>query len=398
MVAFQAALFIDAAQHWSESLQHDAIDAVHLTGLHFVPQGAAFAPKTSARGTAKKLHARALRAYLDAGHEAARAAGGLSGSPRPTSAPVDTLKANAQGFAAEDGRRLPGHSRCRLDGARARHSVVGRGGRRAGWRRGEAGRRKGLRGRRSRRPWTPRRHGELRGRHPLSATSVAAVEWVWKLPRRRGRGLRSRRDELFGAAYGKGAWVEAGEADAAAVSASTLGDAIVCGRAAEMGFETVAARHRRRRAARADDAFVGVGGDHARESPRAGRPTSVRFGVGHGDVLYWSEAGGTVTDADGAVHAGDPQIVAAARHGDLRALVDGGGTRLDAEDWLCAFCTALALHVGHGQVAPGTGAVSAVRRSQYPRRVVSSARPILSVAAKRATASFPLSAFSREGL
>ena len=47
------------------------------------------------------------------------------------------------------------------------------------------------------------------------------------------------------------------------------------------------------------------------------------------------EAGGTVTDADGAPY--NPltrQIVAAgACHGDLRALVDGvGGARLDDED------------------------------------------------------------------
>ena len=67
-----------------------------LTAALLVPQGAAFAPTTSARGTAKKLHAAPYERYLDAACEAARAAGALIRSASTDERAVDTLKANAK--------------------------------------------------------------------------------------------------------------------------------------------------------------------------------------------------------------------------------------------------------------------------------------------------------------
>ena len=201
-----------------------------LTAALLVPQGAAFAPTTSARGTAKKLHAAPYERYLDAACEAARAAGALIRSASTDERAVDTLKANAKDLltktdvacqdvaAAVLARREP---TSRLLGG----EDVAPGGDAARRAAEQAFSEDGL-------VWAV---DPIDGTAnfvdaiPLSATSVAAVECVSGNCRVvAGAVYDPYRDELFGAAYGKGAWVEvAGKRTPLAVSASTLGDAIV---------------------------------------------------------------------------------------------------------------------------------------------------------------------------
>ena len=182
----------------------------------------AFAPRLAARGALRALPRRRLR-----GREGGRRAHPVRLDRR---ARRRHAQGQRQGSADEDGRRLPGRGRGRPRAARARVPVVGRGGRGAGWGRGGAGRRTSLR--EDGLVWAV---DPIDGTAnfvdaiPLSATSVAAVECVSGNCRVvAGAVYDPYRDELFGAAYGKGAWVEtAGKRTPLAVSASTLGDAIV---------------------------------------------------------------------------------------------------------------------------------------------------------------------------
>ena len=181
-----------------------------LTAALLVPQGAAFAPTTSARGTAKKLHAAPYERYLDAACEAARAAGALIRSASTDERAVDTLKANAkdlltktdvacQDVAAailaerEPDSRLLGEEDVAPGGDAARRAAE------------QAFAADGL-------VWAV---DPIDGTAnfvdaiPLSATSVAAVEIEGGTCRVvAGAVYDPYRDELFGAARGGGAWVE----------------------------------------------------------------------------------------------------------------------------------------------------------------------------------------------
>ena len=307
-------------------------------------QSAAFAPTTSARGTAKKLHAAPYERYLDAACEAARAAGALIRSASTEERAVDTLKANAKDLltktdvacqdvaAAVLARREPAS---RLLG----EEDVAPGGDAAKRAAEQAFSEDGL-------VWAV---DPIDGTAnfvdaiPLSATSVAAVECEGGTCRVvAGAIYDPYRDELFGAAYGKGAWVESkGKRTPLAVSPNSLGDAIVYAGAPPgmralkpslRGIAAVAPHVRTMRllgSAAIMLAYVAAGRGAAYfECDLAAWDTAA-------GALLVEEAGGTVTDADGAPYTPlTRQIVAAgACHGDLRALVDTvGGARLDGED------------------------------------------------------------------
>ena len=307
-------------------------------------QSAAFAPTTSARGTAKKLHAAPYERYLDAACEAARAAGALIRSASTEERAVDTLKANAkdlltktdvacQDVAAavlarrEPASRLLGEEDVAPGGDAARRAAE------------KAFSEDGL-------VWAV---DPIDGTAnfvdaiPLSATSVAAVECEGGTCRVvAGAIYDPYRDELFGAARGAGAWVEsAGKRTPLAVSANELGDAIVYAGAPPgmralkpslRGIAAVAPHVRTMRllgSAAIMLAYVAAGRGAAYfECDLAAWDTAA-------GALLVEEAGGTVTDADGTAYTPlTRQIVAAgACHGDLRALVDTvGGARLDDED------------------------------------------------------------------
>ena len=196
-----------------------------LTAALLVPQGAAFAPTTSARGTAK-LRAAPYERYLDAACEAAKAAGALIRSASTDERAVDTLKANAkdlltktdvacQDVAAavlarrEPASRLLGEEDVAPGGDAARRAAE------------QAFAADGL-------VWAV---DPIDGTAnfvdaiPLSATSVAAVEIEGGTCRVvAGAVYDPYRDELFGAVRGGGAWVESkGKRTPLAVSSNSLG-------------------------------------------------------------------------------------------------------------------------------------------------------------------------------
>ena len=314
-----------------------------LTAALLVPQGAAFAPTTSARGTAKKLHAAPYERYLDAACEAARAAGALIRSASTDERAVDTLKANAKDLLTKTDVACQDVAAAVLARREPTSRLLGEEDVAPG---ADAARRAaekafaadGL-------VWAV---DPIDGTAnfvdaiPLSATSVAAVECVsGKCRVVAGAVYDPYRDELFGAAYGKGAWVEAGgKRTPLAVSASTLGDAIVYAGAPPgmralkpslRGIAAVAPHVRTMRllgSAAIMLAYVAAGRGAAYfECDLAAWDTAA-------GALLVAEAGGTVTDADGAPYTPlTRQIIAAgACHGDLRALVDTvGGARLDDE-------------------------------------------------------------------
>ena len=233
-----AFLFVSIADSLVQSIQPRVMPSMRCTLVTalLVPQSSAFAPSIAAvtpssasRGTAK-LHAAPYERYLDAACEAARAAGALIRSASTDERAVDTLKANAKDLLTKTDVACQDVAAAVLARREPTSRLLGEEDVAPG---ADAARRAaekafaadGL-------VWAV---DPIDGTAnfvdaiPLSATSVAAVECVsGKCRVVAGAVYDPYRDELFGAAYGKGAWVEAGgKRTPLAVSASTLGDAIV---------------------------------------------------------------------------------------------------------------------------------------------------------------------------